>query len=136
MKLINKNTDYAVRAIMELAGSGESFMSAKEISEKQKIPYQFLRRVLAPLIKNGIIKSKEGAGGGVKLAIGPDKIRIIDLIKTYHGNFQISECMFRGSPCLNRDNCVLREEITGIEKELISKFEQLTIRKLLKKSGR
>jgi Rrf2 family protein len=136
MKLINKNTDYAVRAIMTLAGNRDSFMSAKEISEKQNIPYQFLRRVLRPLIGKGLIKSKEGVGGGVKLAIDPKKISVIDLIEIYHGNFQISECMFRGKPCPNRKDCILREEIIDIENDLVSKFEKLTIQKLLKKSGR
>ena len=136
MKLINKNTDYAVRAIMTLAGNRNSFMSAREIAEKQNIPYQFLRRILRPLIRKGIIKSKEGVGGGVKLVIDPDKIRVIDLIRIYHENFEISKCMFRGRPCSNRDNCVLREEVIAIENDLISKFEKLTIQKLLRKLGR
>jgi Rrf2 family cysteine metabolism transcriptional repressor len=136
MKLINKNTDYAVRAIMTLAGKRNSFMSAKEISEKQNIPYQFLRQVLRLLIGKGIIESKEGVGGGVKLVIAADKIRVSDLIRIYNKNFVISECMFRGKPCSNRKNCVLREEIIDIENDLISKFEKLTIQKLLKKSGR
>lgn len=133
MKLINKNTDYAVRALMVLAGNKDSFMSAKAIADNQKIPYQFLRRVLQLLIKNKLVESKEGSSGGVKLIADPGKIRLIDLIRIYHENFELSKCMFRGKPCSNRQTCVLRKEVLSIEEELISKFEKLTIKKLLQK---
>jgi Rrf2 family protein len=133
MKLINKDTDYAVRALMVLAGNGDNYMSAKAIAGAQKIPYYFLRRVLQPLIKNRIVISKEGTTGGVKLVVDPGKIRVSDLIRIYHENLELSKCMFRGKPCSNRPTCVLRKEVQLIEEELISKFEKLTIKKLLKK---
>jgi Rrf2 family protein len=133
MKLINKDTDYAVRALMVMAGNGGNYMSAKAIASAQKIPYYFLRRVLQPLIKKRMVISREGTAGGVKLAVDPGKIRVIDLIRIYHENFELSKCMFRGKPCSNRPACVLRKEVLIIEAELISKFEKLTIKKLLEK---
>lgn len=133
MKLINKDTDYAVRALMAMAGNGDNYMSAKTIAAAQKIPYYFLRRVLQPLIKKRMVTSREGTAGGVKLAVAPGKIRIIDLIRIYHENLDLSKCMFRGKPCSNRRECVLRKEVLLIERELIYKFEKLTIKKLLEK---
>ncbi len=133
MKLINKDTDYAVRALMELASGGDSYLSVKHISDKQNIPYQFLRRVIAPLIKKGIVKSKEGSEGGLRLAVNPGKIKVIDLIQTYHKDFKMSECMFRGKPCCNRRGCVLRKEVIRIEEYVTGEFEKMTIKTLLQK---
>jgi len=133
MKLINKDTDYAVRALMELASGGDSYMSVKSISGRQNIPYQFLRRVIVPLIKNGIVQSKEGSEGGLKLALNPAKIKVLDLIKIYHKDFKMSECMFRGKPCCNRRGCVLRKEVIRIEEYVTGEFEKMTIRTLLQK---
>ena len=53
MKVLTKNTDYAIRALMVLAKDRNNFLSAKKISIGQNIPYQFLRRILQGLIKNG-----------------------------------------------------------------------------------
>ncbi|PKL91193.1 MAG: Rrf2 family transcriptional regulator [Candidatus Goldiibacteriota bacterium HGW-Goldbacteria-1] len=131
MKIINKDTDYAVRALMTLAGNGDSYMSAKAISKVQNIPYPFLRRLLKPLIKNKVVESKEGAEGGVRLLIHPGKIKVIDLIKIYHKGFEMSECMFRGKPCCNRQTCVLRREVMKIEKLVTGRFEKMTIKSLL-----
>ena len=51
MKLLNKNTDYAIRALLHLGGApAGAFVSAAEISEKQKIPYEFLRKLLRKMI--------------------------------------------------------------------------------------
>lgn len=133
MKLINKDTDYAVRALMELSSGGDSYMSVKSISDRQNIPYQFLRRVIAPLIKKGIVNSKEGSEGGLKLALNPAKIKVIDLIKIYHKEFKMSECMFRGKPCCNREGCALRREVIRIERCVTAEFEKMTIKTLLQK---
>ena len=57
MKLITKNTDYAVRSLLTLAEDRSRILSAKEIAEKQEIPYPYLRRILQILTKNSLIGS-------------------------------------------------------------------------------
>jgi Rrf2 family protein len=131
MKVLNKHTDYAVRALITLGMNPGGRMSAKAISEAQSIPYQFLRRILQELIKNGLVSSKEGAGGGVALARDPDEIRVRDVIEIFQGRVQVSECMFRRQLCSNRANCVLRHEIMRIEQMVSDEFSKVTVGKLV-----
>lgn len=131
MKVLTKNTDYAVRALLELASRGQEFISAKEISDRQKIPYEYLRKILSRLIKEGMIESKEGGSGGVKLKVLPKTIKIADLIRIFQGNVQISECMFRQNICPNRASCVLRKNILKVEQKMISELSSITIEKLI-----
>jgi Rrf2 family protein len=133
MKLINKNVDYAARALLVMSKTGGAFISARDIAAAQKIPYHFLRRVLQPLIKNGIVASVEGTKGGFKLLVHPAKLSILKLISIYNGKFQLSECMFRGKPCSNRRTCVLRKEVVKIENDFAERLGKLTISKLLQK---
>jgi Rrf2 family protein len=133
VKLINKNVDYAVRALLTISKTGGAFISAREIAAVQKIPYHFLRTVMQPLIKNGIVASVEGTKGGFKLLIDPENLSILKLISIYNGRFQLSECMFRGKPCSNRRTCVLRKEIMKIENDFAERLGKLTIGKLLQK---
>ncbi len=131
MKVLNKETDYAVRALISLGMKSDGWVSAKVISDEQAIPYQFLRRILQELIRSGLVESKEGAGGGVRLAKEPGLIAVAEVIEIFQGKVQLSECMFRKQLCSNRANCVLRHEIMRIEKMVNNEFSQVTIGKLI-----
>jgi Rrf2 family protein len=130
MKLFNKNTDYAARALMYLSKEKNRFVSSTEISDAVRIPLFYVRRILQKLAKNGIVISREGITGGVKLKKKPEVIRILDLIKIFQGDIKISECMFRKKICAARSKCVLRVEIKKIENLVEQKFGNITIKKL------
>lgn len=131
MKLLTKNTDYAIRALMHLAANQGRYIPASEIATKEAIPAQFLKRILQTLIAKGFLTSKEGIAGGVRLHKAPGEIGVIDIIRIFHGDFQLSECVFRKHPCPNRRTCVLRARIQGIERKLIKEFEGISIADLL-----
>jgi Rrf2 family protein len=133
MKVLTKSTDYAVRALIVLAKNKDKYVSARTISKEQEIPYQFLRRVLQVLIKNKMVISKEGIGGGFKIKKDPGKIKVSDIIISFQGKIELSECMFRKEVCCNRSTCVLRKEIKEIEKVVKERFDKVTIQKLIKK---
>ena len=122
MKIITKNTDYVVRALIYLATKKDDFVSARTIAKEQNIPYQFLRQILQKLIQNKIIESREGAGGGVHIIKDPAKISVLDLIEIFQGNLELSDCMFKKEKCPNRKTCVLRSEIKNVEDTVSVEF--------------
>ena len=134
MKLLTKHTDYAVRALVALADDNEGFVSARDISRRQKIPYAFLRRLFPGLIKKGWVASREGFGGGVRLAGDPADIRVTEVIELFQGPIRFSECLFRKKICPNRAQCPLRETLIDLEKFVAAKFKNMTIGGLLKKT--
>lgn len=131
MKVLNKNTDYAIRALLSLAGAGGERMSAKAIAEEQQLPYQFLRRLMQELLQGGLVESQGGARGGFTLARAPEEISLTEVIAIFQGEVQVSECMFRKQLCSNRSRCVLRHEIMRIEQVVKSEFDNITIGSLL-----
>lgn len=133
MKILTKDTDYAIRALIILSKNRDSFISAKQVSIRENIPYHFLRGIFQKLIQHRLIESKEGISGGVRIIKDPAKIRIIELISIFQGDFELSDCMFRQKICPNRKTCVLREEMQRIEGIVGKEFSKLTIGKLLKK---
>ena len=134
MKILTKNSDYAIRALIALAEDSATFLSAKEIAQKQSIPYQFLRRILQDLIKNDLIVSKEGGGGGFKILVDPKDVNVVDVIKIFQGGLQLSECMFRDKLCRHRSNCSLRNEMKRVETVVEKEFSRITLQKLLRNS--
>lgn len=136
MKLLNKDTDCAVRALLGLAMGRGDIMTARELAAAQKIPYQFLRRILRKLIEKGYVAAKEGAFGGVRFSGNPDKIKLIDILRIFQGEVVLSECMFRKKICENRTTCVLRKRIKAVERKIAGEFEGITLGALLKDLGK
>ncbi len=131
MKIITKDSDYAVRAIIYLAKNRGRFVPSSEISKKENIPLIFLRRILLKLIKGKIAESREGVSGGVKLIVSAKKISIGAIINIIQGKIQLIECMFRGQICENRPKCIFRKKILVMEKNIINEFRQLKIQDLV-----
>jgi Rrf2 family protein len=131
MKLLTKQTDYAIRAVLHLARRHDAFVASRTIATSEDIPLQFLRRILRALTEVGLVESKEGVTGGARLKADPGKIKIADLIRLFQGDIQLAECMFRKQLCSNRGTCVLRRRIKEIENVVTREFEGLTIGDLL-----
>ncbi|MBI4845504.1 MAG: Rrf2 family transcriptional regulator [Candidatus Omnitrophica bacterium] len=134
MKLLTKNSDYAIRAIVYLARHSGCFVSSREIAKSESIPLLFLRRILQVLIRERIVLSREGVYGGVKLDRPVARLSVADIIRIVQGDIQLSECMFRKRICLNHSHCALRKRINNIKKKVIHEFENLTIKSLLRKN--
>ena len=136
MKLLTKQTDYAIRAVLHLAQRNGARTASREIAERERIPLQFLRRIVQTLVKDGVVTSKEGVAGGLTLARKAGRIRVLDMIRLFQGAVQLSECLFRKKVCHNRATCALRRRIARVERQVTREFERLTIAQLLKESKR
>ncbi len=77
---INKNTEYALRALFEISetGSGKP-ISRKMIAGKQNIPESFLAKICISMQKAGLINSVHGPGGGFVLGKNADEITVWDI---------------------------------------------------------
>ncbi len=133
MKLITRNTDYAVRALCFIAEQKQEVISAGQLVKSLEIPHPFLRKILQSLNKEGLLNSSKGKGGGFTLALPPEKISLMDVMKIFQGPIRLNECKFKKSDCPHISDCLLKKEIDGIEKEVIVKLKVITIASIIKK---
>jgi len=131
MKLITKDTDYAIRILCFLAEKKGQLFSASDLSKRFKMPNAFLRLVLQILNKEHILISYKGKGGGFKLAMPAHRILIIDLIKIFQGPIKLNNCFIKKDLCTDIKNCILRKKIEEIEDYVYNKFKSITIESLL-----
>lgn len=136
MKLITRDTDYALRAICCIVRHKDKRVSAVRLVKKLKMPYPFLRKLLQQLDKNGILKSYKGKGGGFVLAKAPGDILVLDLIKIFQGPLKLNECLFKKSCCPNITKCLLKKKIDKIEDYVIKELRTISISSLVKKRGK
>jgi Rrf2 family protein len=83
---VTAKADYAVRAVVELAGSSHgSPRKMDEIAQAQAIPVSFLENILTQLRSSGIVRSQRGPEGGYWLAQPPDQINLAQIIRAVEG---------------------------------------------------
>jgi len=132
MKLITRNTDYAIRALCFIANNDKEIVTTSLLNRKLKIPRPFLRKILQILNSEGILNSFKGQGGGFSLAVSPDKIYLLNLMEIFQGELELSECLFKKKICPDTKTCPLKRKILDIEKTIVSKLNSITIGSLLK----
>ncbi len=136
MKLITRDTDYAVRALCVIARHKQGLISVSELVALTEIPRPFLRKILQILNKKRILISYKGKGGGFRLARAPQKIYLLDLIRIFQGPLKLNECIFKKAPCPDIKICKLRKKLEKIQKNVISDLRHVTVRFLLSDGDR
>ena len=84
---VSAKSDYAVRALLELAqaGGGDGPVKGERLAQGQDIPLKFLENILIDLRHAGIVRSQRGAEGGYWLARSPDEIYVGEVIRAVDG---------------------------------------------------
>jgi Rrf2 family protein len=132
MKLLNRETDYAIRALLRIALNTKDNTSVAQLIRDANIPRPFLRKILQTLQKNRILTSAKGKGGGFRLALSPEQIRLVDIIRIFQGAVELTDCLIRGTVCGDIRACPLRKKIIGLERSLVAELNSVTLACLLK----
>ncbi|HEV2922827.1 MAG TPA: Rrf2 family transcriptional regulator [Solirubrobacteraceae bacterium] len=83
---VTAKADYAVRAIVELAGSSQqSPRKVDDVAQAQRIPVSFLENILTQLRSSGIVRSQRGPEGGYWLAQPADELSLATIIRAVEG---------------------------------------------------
>lgn len=83
---VSAKTDYALRAVLELAASaGDRPRPVEELAQAQAIPVSFLKNILVQLRSAGIVRSRRGPEGGYQLAQPADRISLASVIRAVEG---------------------------------------------------
>jgi Rrf2 family protein len=83
---VTAKADYAVRAVVELAGSSQHApRKVDQLAQAQSIPVSFLENILTQLRSSGIVRSQRGPEGGYWLAQPPEEINLAQVIRAVEG---------------------------------------------------
>ncbi len=82
MKL-QKNTMLALSSVLEIASQPQRHLAAGEIAEKYKVSPHHLAKVLAELVRVGLVESVRGAGGGYRFIANASRVTLMDIIELF-----------------------------------------------------
>lgn len=78
-------TGYAIEALACLARHGSDSMLVREIAELTEMPLPYLSKIFQRLGESGIVESKRGYKGGVKLTRPPAQISLLQIEAAVEG---------------------------------------------------
>jgi Rrf2 family protein len=82
---ISAKSDYAVRALLELASRAPDLVKVDVIIADQRMPRKFVEAILGDLRRAGLVRSQRGADGGYALARPATKITLGSVIRAVDG---------------------------------------------------
>lgn len=89
---ISTKSYYGMLAMVHLAKQ-KKITQLSLIAEAERIPAEFLEKILQQLKKSGFVASQKGARGGYKLAKTPARITSYDVIHTLEGGMAPFMCV-------------------------------------------
>ncbi|MFN3471556.1 MAG: RrF2 family transcriptional regulator [Aquificaceae bacterium] len=130
--IYSETVKYALLALAYLALNRDRLVKVEEIAEAQKIPRPFLSKIFHKLARERVLKSYKGPTGGFTLAVPPDKITILDVIKYLDEDYKLDYCALRPGRCEEWQTlpCAVHDKWTKLRKKILKYLSTTTIAEL------
>jgi len=127
---VNTRTEYALRALIEMAESQDQPISAHRICERQNLPIKYIERLLALLKNAGLVHSMAGSQGGYTLARAASEICFLDILKAVEdGSFSTSCSNPNPKHCLGH-SCALMPFFNDLDSQLSEIFASYSLEQI------
>jgi len=90
--MFSQTVEYALRAVVFLAGEAPTARTTDEIAEVTKVPRAYLSKVLQSLGRAGLVHSQRGLGGGMTLTKTPEQLTILEVVNAVEPIQRIKTC--------------------------------------------
>jgi len=96
------------------------------------MPYRFLAQIANNLTIGGLLESREGVGGGYRLAKSAKKITVHDVVSVIEGGVALATCLSkRDSVCVRSETCPLKSGMPMVQKMVLQTLARKSIADLI-----
>ncbi len=99
----------------------------REIADAEGIPYPFLAKLVGDLVQAGFLDSFRGPRGGVRLALPPHKITVLEVVESVDGVGSMEQCFLGLAACSDLKPCPLHEYWKPMKARLVSGLASATV---------
>jgi len=90
--MFSQTVEYALRAMMYLASLDGAPVTSERIASNTRVPPGYLSKVMRDLVLGNLVASFRGPRGGFVLALKPEAITILDVVRAVEPIRRIEKC--------------------------------------------
>lgn len=90
--MLSQTVEYALRAMVFLAGDPKASRTLDQVAETTKVPPAYLSKVMQQLVREGLVASRRGIGGGFTLTRPPEKVSVLEVVQAVDPIRRITAC--------------------------------------------
>ena len=126
---VSRKVDYALRAVIHLANeeTKDRACTVAEIAARERIPRQFLEKIVQQLIHKGLVRSRRGPRGGYVLGRSADAVTFRDVIEAVEGPISLNVCTSEHADCSLLGTCGMERVWREGQRRVMELFENTTI---------
>jgi Rrf2 family transcriptional regulator, iron-sulfur cluster assembly transcription factor len=134
MNIVKQNTDYALRAMIDLAANykDKAAVSVRTIAVREDISYQFACKILQKLQGAGLVQSSMGPKGGYSLAKPPKRINLLEVLSAMQGPLSVNSCVIGPKGCPRTKACAASKKMNELQKYMEKFMADVTLDQFLK----
>lgn len=104
--MISTRGRYALRMLIDLArNQKDGYITLKEIADRQGISEKYLENIVKKMIRNRLIESQRGKGGGYRLSRPAGEIGVSEVLTAMERSLSPVSCLESEEGCPNREFC-------------------------------
>ena len=127
---IPRKIEYALRAMIHLADVGAGVANGNEIAQQEHIPKYFLEKVIRDLMRNRLVRSQRGPGGGYQLGRPAETISFKDIIEAVEGPINLNVCLEDTATCSLQPACRMFRVWEQGQHALLEVFAQTNLQQI------
>ncbi len=131
MDILRRNTDYALRLMVDLAGHrDDGAVSTRVLAEGQEVSYQLACKLMQQLHDAKLVESNMGPKGGFRLSRPAGQISLLDVIEVVQGPLRINRCLLKNAACPRQNTCTVRKKISELQSRMDEYLGSVTLAEL------
>ncbi len=128
---------YAIRALARLAlVRPDGYVLLDELCKGTDLPRHFLAKIFQDLVRQGVLVSAKGRGGGFALARKPSEISLLDIVQCVDGIEELDHCVVGMTRCDDFQPCPQHDQWKAIRTQLRKFLTDTSLEKMSKTISR
>ncbi len=128
---LTREGDYAVRVVVDLAGRDRGeLVRTEDLTVATGVPRAYLTKIIQVLVRAGLVRTRQGPGGGVALIRDPASITLLQMVEAVEGPIRLNRCLERAGECPRDAFCSVHPVWVHIQAVLVRELEAVTAKDL------